>query len=122
MIRFTPLPRLGAVALLTIPLLVGLARPAAATVRPQDGKGDNAFFYGTPCINFRTGPHLSSSVIACVDYGHSGGIYSSTIGDWVYGLWGWTKCWDYVTYADPSGNVFSGYASDGFVYTGKSEC
>jgi hypothetical protein len=119
MIRIT---RLGVAGLLAMVTVVASASPAAAKVQPQDGKGDNATFLGTPCLNFRTGPHLNSGVVACVDYGHAGGIDFSTTGDWVKGLWGWTNCWDYVRYVQPDGTEVDGYASDGFVYTGKSEC
>ena len=102
--------------MVTAALLVGLAAPAAA-----DAKGDNATFEGNPCLNFHTDPSLSSGVVVCVGL-HSGNVLSSTTGDWVNGLWGWTNCWDYVRYVDEYGYEWLGWASDGFVYTGKNEC
>jgi hypothetical protein len=122
MIRLGKPLRPGVAGLFAAAVLVTVAAVPAHAGVPQDGKGDTATFLGTPCLNFHTLPSLSSPVTYCIEYGHSSGVVKSTTGDWVNGLWGWTNCWDWIEWWDSNEVPHQGWASDGYIYTGKSEC
>jgi hypothetical protein len=69
----------------------------------------------SPCLNLRSGPNGSTTLIGCIPDNTVMPIACTVQGDAVTGPWDTTTIWDKVTYGGTTG-----YVSDAYVYTGTN--
>lgn len=69
----------------------------------------------SPCLNLRTSPATSASVLTCVPYNTSVTIDCTATGTWITGPYGPTSLWDHIRYGGGSG-----FVTDAYVYTGTN--
>ncbi|WP_137938282.1 SH3 domain-containing protein, partial [Chitinivorax sp. B] len=64
-------------------------------------------------VNVRSAPTLNSTILGTVRHGNRINIVCHSYGDWVQGVWGWTRLWNKLS----SGQ----WISDGFLDTGSND-
>jgi hypothetical protein len=69
----------------------------------------------SPCLNFRSGPYSSATLIGCIPYNTIIDISCTSSGSSVTGPYGTESTWDYTSW-----NGTSGFVSDAWVYTGTN--
>lgn len=68
-----------------------------------------------PCLNLRSSPSSSASVLTCIPYNKTITISCTMSGSSMTGPYGTTKLWDKTTWSGKTG-----YVTDAYVYTGTN--